>query len=124
MKIVQIKNKYMFHTPKNISKARRKYYPDEKHYYAFYQDKDTKENRLVRLTHLYEKNKSIKIKNNEIKVEKFNKLTDPSGVINKYRNTDINNKPINLKNINAYTINSKVSSTQAKRVIEFAKTLD
>ena len=115
MKLFRIKNKYMY-------QSKNKKEENEKHIYAIYRDKKTKELRAIRTTHLYEKGKARQIDQGILKVEKFHGIKHPSGVSNKYTRMDINGKPLTYKGVKAKRLSkSNIPRRQAKRIRKFAK---
>lgn len=115
MKLVKVKNKYMFVSDK-VS-------PEGEHYYLHYYDRKSKETRLIQLTHLYEKpkDKSAQLRKNYIQEMKFKDLYLPSGVKNRYFNTDVKGNKLKYSSP-IYTILGTVPQRQAKKVLSFAKT--
>ena len=115
MKLFKIKNKYMY-------QAKTKKEENEKHIYAIYRDKKTKELRAIRTTHLYEPDKVTQIRRGTLRVEKFPNVKYPSGVFNKYTIKDINGKPLTYKGVRAKRVSkSNIPRRQAKRIKKFAK---
>ena len=95
---------------------------NEKHTYAIYRDKKTKELRAVRTTHLYEKEKVRAIERGQLKVEKFRDVKYPSGVQNKYTNKDVKGRPLSFKGVKAERVSKRnLPRRQAKRIKTFAK---
>lgn len=115
MKLVKVKNKYMFESEK-VS-------PDAEHYYLHYYDRKSKETRLIQLTHIYEKpyEKTVKLRKNFLTEMKFKDLYLPSGVNNNYLNTDVNGNKLKYSS-RIYTILGTAPQHQAKKVLAFAKT--
>lgn len=105
MKIVTIKNKYIF-GPK-AGRGTKKYDPNEAHIYAVYKDDKSGETRLVQMTHLYEPRKRDAIKQGHILPVKLPNVEFPSGVNNSYYIKDINGEPIDLKKVKARDIKGK-----------------
>lgn len=113
MKLVKIKNRYLFNSNN----------PNGTYTYALYKDRKTKELRAVALTHIYNKdpNRFNQIRRGNIIVEKFKEFDVPSGVHKHYYSTDINGNKLNLKNNNIEKLfNSYVNKKQSKRIINFA----
>lgn len=95
---------------------------NEKHTYAIYRDKKTKELRAVRTTHLYEKDKVKQIEQGFLRVEKFRDVKYPSGVQNRYTTKDVNGQPLKYRRIKAERVSKRrLPRRQAKRIREFAK---
>lgn len=110
MKIVKIKNKYMFNSAK----------PEQEHTYLHYYDRKAKETRLIQTTHLYEipPKKRQNLRYGVLKEFKFKDSYLPSGVNNHYLNTDINGKKLPYRS-NMYKYVGTVSQKQAKKVLSF-----
>ena len=81
MRLVKIKNKYLFNSNN----------PNGTHTYAAYYDRANKRYNAVQLTHLYVKDdKRFKqVKRGDIMVTKFKEFDVPSGVRNQYYNKNI-----------------------------------
>ena len=88
MRLVKIKNKYLFNSNN----------PNGTHTYAAYYDRANKRYNAVQLTHLYVKDdKRFKqVKRGDIMVTKFKEFDVPSGVRNQYYNKNINGSKIDL----------------------------
>ena len=125
MKLVTIKNKYIFRP--RTDKEAAKYKPNEAHIYAAYTDEETGETRLVQMTHLYEERKRIGIKQGYILPVKLPNVEFPSGTHDYYYSKDIDGKPIDLKKVKAKNLNSKsgkatyVRKPLADKIKAFAK---
>ncbi len=122
MKLVKIKNKYMFLPKKGQEKD---YEPEGIHIYAVETDKKTKETWAVRLTHVYEPIKVKKIKKGQIIVMKLPDVQYPSGVTNTRMTKDVHGQPLDLKKVDAININPKkatyLSRAQAEKIKSFSK---
>jgi len=116
MKIVKIKNRYMFNSSK----------PNGTHDYLVYKDRTTNEVRAIELTHLYNRDNYnfCLINRGILKKMRFKHRETPSGVNNGYFTKDINGKPIDLNhkdvNLNAYR-KYRISNKQFYDVIRFAR---
>lgn len=116
MKIVKIKNHYMFKSSN----------PYGTHDYLLYKDRATGEVRTVQLTHLYSKDpkRFAQLKRGLLKKMSFPHRETPSGVDKYYKSTDVNGRPIdpNSRFINANVYRkARVSAKQAKDVTRFVK---
>lgn len=114
MRLVKIKNKYLFKSSN----------PEGTHTYAVYKDRDSNEIRAIQLTHLYTKDEKrfVQVRNGNILVEKFKEFDVPSGVRNQYYNRDVNGNKINLKNNNVFKNSNRfLKHDQAERIRKFAK---
>ena len=115
MRLVKIKNKYLFKSDN----------PNGNHTYATYFDRKNKEYRAVALTHLYVKddNRFKQVKKGNIKIEKFKEFDVPSGVQNYYYSRNIKGKKINLSDDKNVKLISKryLSKSQSNRIKSFAK---
>lgn len=122
MKLVKIKNKYMFRPKKGQEKD---YEPEGVHIYAVETDKNTKETWAVRLTHVYEPVKEKRIKKGQIIVMKFPNITFPSGVTNKRTTKDIDGNPLDLKKVKAVNVSPNTTTyipkAQADKIKSFSK---
>lgn len=137
MKLVTIKNKYIFkpdEPPKPKKKKdgekegpEKKYNPNQAHIYAVYKDKETGETRLIQMTHVIEPQKKSAIKMGRLMMVQLPNVDMPSGVKNEYYTIDINGDPIDLKKIKAADIPGKnkkatyVRKSLAEKIIAFAK---
>ncbi len=116
MKIVKIKNHYMFKSSN----------PYGTHDYLLYKDRATGEVRAVKLTHLYSKDpkRFAQLKRGLLKKMDFPHRETPSGVDKHYKTTDVNGRPIDPNsrfiNTNVYR-KARVSSKQADDVLRFVK---
>ena len=113
MKIVKIKNKYMF-------KSNR---PEQEHIYLLDYDKNIRGYKAIETTHIYEKpvNKSIKIKKGFLKEFLFKKLYLPSGVNNGYYTDTLQGNKITLATVEAKVIQNKIPDKQKEAVLKYAK---
>lgn len=137
MKLVMIKNKYIFKPdPAKKKKARKAktgkqeekpYEPNGKHIYAVYKDKKNGETRLVQMTHLYEPIKAKGVKQGYLLPVKLPNVDMPSGVNNSYYTKDVDGAPIDLKKIEAKDVEGKkkkatyIRKSLADKIIRFAK---
>ena len=89
MRLVKIRNKYLFNSDK----------PNGTHSYAVYYDRVHKENRAVALTHLYIKDQKRfrQVKKGNIMITNFKDFDTPTGVKNYYYSKNTNGQKINLK---------------------------
>ncbi|MDR3263626.1 MAG: hypothetical protein LBT30_04880 [Clostridiales bacterium] len=114
MRIVRIKNKYLFRS-KN---------PEGIHDYAVYYDRKGKEMRAVYLTHLYNEDpiRFRDLKRGFIKKVKFKEMELPSGVNNLYYATDYNGNKINLKSPEVVKVGKRyLPKNQSIDIKRFAK---
>lgn len=124
MKIVTIKNKYIY---KKNPKDENEYKPEGSHIYAVYKDQKSGETRLVQMTHLYDPKKTKGIKQGYLMPVKLPNVEFPSGVNNSYYSKDVNGNPIDLKQIKAKDVPGKtkkatyVSKPLADKITAFAK---
>ena len=126
MKLYRIKNKYVFGKNKHNAKA---YDPNGTHDYAAYYSKKAKKWRLVGLIHVLDPKRQAQIQKKELMMMNFgsyktkNKVSIPSGVKNKYLETDINGQDIDLKKMGAVPLNKgKLSKSESAKIRAFAKT--
>ncbi len=105
MKLVKIKNKYMY-TPKTKKEAKN-YIPDGTHIYAAYKDKESGETRLVQMTHMLEDRKEKRLRKGELLMVKLPNVDMPSGVKNEYFSKDVNGNDIDLAKVKAKDVKSK-----------------
>lgn len=114
MRLVKIKNKYLFNSDN----------PNGIHTYAVYYDNKTKQNRAIALTHLYIKDdKRFKqVKKGNIMVSKFKEFETPTGVQNYYYSKNTSGKNINLKDKDVVKVNRRyLPKKQADEIKRFAK---
>lgn len=115
MRIVKIKNKYLFESDK----------PEQVHSYAVYQDPKTREIRAVALTHVYiEDEKRFKqVRKGNIAIMKFPDFALPSGVQNYYFASNINGGKIDLKDkANVVIVGERyLPKTQSDKIKQFSK---
>ena len=99
MRIVKIKNKYLFESDN----------PEGVHSYAVYIDKKTKEVRAVALTHLFLKDEKRfkQVKRGNIKQMKLPGFELPSGVQNYYYTQNVEGGSIDLTDKNVVTVNRR-----------------
>lgn len=127
MKLVTIKNKYIFKPDSKKAKEIAKYKPNEAHIYAVYKDKQTKETRLIQMTHLIEEKKKIGIQRGYLMMVQLPNVEFPSGVKNEYFFKDVDGNPIDLKKLKAKNINGKskkptyLRKKLSDQIIGFAK---
>ncbi len=131
MRIVKIKNRKMFAPKKWNEKEDRPYTQKEKrdflegsHFYAVYYDRNSKEYRYVKTTHIYNKDmgKFEQLRNNTLKKEKFGFAEVPSGVTNGYRTKDKYGNKLTPKSIGVKLVSTRhLPKQQAKRIKDFAK---
>ncbi len=112
-----IKDKFMFKNSKN------KEITDDtkKHKYVVYHDENGKVDRVIETTHLYEDEKAKKIKRGELKAYQFGGEEFPSGVENRYIQTDVNNKPLKNVNLEEISTGTTIDNGQALSIHAFAK---
>ena len=110
--LYHIKNKFIFNSTKKTS-------PEYEHLYVVFLDKKNNVDRVVGTTHLYEKVKSQKISNGELKVYQFGGQNEPSGVYDGHYKLNNENKPFKLNTFKKapYTI----QKSQAQSIFSFAK---
>lgn len=115
MRLVKIKNKYLFKSDN----------PDGTHTYAVYYDRKSKSYRAVGLTHLYLKDaKRFKqINKGFIKKMKFKEFETPSGVHDCYFEKNIKGKKIDLNDKkNVVNVEKRhLSKKQSDEIKKFAK---
>lgn len=111
--LYKVKNKFVFDTSKSSAR------PEDEHLYVVFTDKNNNVDRIVGTTHLYEKEKSNKIQNGELKVFQFGGQNEPSGVYSEHYKLGTDNKPFKIKNFkkSPYTI----QESQAQSIFNFAK---
>ena len=114
MIIVRIKNRYMYNSNN----------PNGSHDYLVYYDKNSKQNRAVRLTHIYNKDKQRfkQIKQKAIKKMKFSHREVPSGLTKKILTTNVYGKPINInsKDVNKNIYRKyRISKKQQQDIFNF-----
>lgn len=125
MKLVTIKNKYMYKP--TTPEEKKKYKPNGVHLYAAYTDEETKELRLVQMTHVLENRKEKKIKSGKLLLVKLPNVDMPSGVHNSYYCKDVNGDAIDLAKVKAQNVKSKsgkatyVRKPMADKIKAFAK---
>lgn len=113
MRLVKIRNKYLFNSDN----------PQGIHTYAVYYDKQTKQNRAVALTHLYEKDKDRfkQVKKGNIMISKFKEFETPTGVKNYYYTKNTKGKKINLKDKDVVKVHKRfLPKKQADKIKKFA----
>lgn len=122
MKIVKIKDKFMF-KPKT-ERELAKYKPNGSHTYLVYSDRKTGETRAIRTTHLYEDKKVKQIDCGCLMVAKLPKIKYPSGIRNSYVSTDVKGNPLDLKKVKAINYGGRnavyVPTKKAKTIQRFA----
>lgn len=115
MRLVKIKNKYLFNSDN----------PNGTHTYAVYFDRKSRENRAVGLTHLYVKDdKRFKqVKRGNIAITKFKEFDVPSGVQNYYYGRNIYGDYINLTDRdNVVKVGTRyIGKKQSDFIVKFAK---
>ena len=114
MRLVKIKNKYLFKSNN----------PEGYHTYAVYYDKKSKSNRAVGLTHLYIKDKKRfnQVNKGNILVMKFKEFDIPSGVKNSYFSKTLSGGKINLKHKDVISVSKRyLSKFQSNKIKRFAK---
>lgn len=115
MRIVRIKNRYLFDGDK----------PNGIHSYAVYYDRKTKQNRVIGLTHLFVKDKKRfnQIKRGLLMKENFKEFETPTGVKNYYFSKNYMGEKIDLtdKNNVVYISKKHLSKKQADKIKNFAK---
>lgn len=114
MRLVKIKNKYLFNSSN----------PNGTHTYAVYYDKTTKQNNAIALTHLYIKDdKRFKqVKKGNIMVANFKEFETPTGVKNYYYSRNTNGKKINLKDKDVVKVYKRyLPKKQADKMKKFAR---
>ena len=113
MRLVKIRNKYMFESDK----------PYGVHSYGVYYDRKNKRYNAVQLTHLYIKDEDRfkQVKKGNIMIAKFKEFDTPSGVRNYYFSTNINGGKINLKDKNVkFYSNRYLPKKQSAKIKKFA----
>lgn len=114
MRLAVIKGRYFYKTNN----------ADETHTYAVYRDPKSKEVRAVQTTHLYkpDKDRMEDLHKGLLCKVKFAGYETPSGVNNKYYNTNIQGKPIDLKHADIVSVDkTPLSQSIAKKIFAFAK---
>lgn len=113
MRLVKIKNKYLFNSNN----------PNGTHTYAAFYDRKNKCYNAVQLTHLYVKdaNRFRQVSRGNIMVTKFKEFDVPSGVRNQYYNKNINGGKIDLKDKNViYVAKNHLNKKQSNCIKLFA----
>ena len=113
MRLVKIKNKYLFKSDN----------PNGTHTYATYYDRKNKRYNAVQLTHLYVKDEKRfkQVKRGNIMVTKFKEFDVPSGVRNQYYSKNVNGGKIDLKNKDViYVAKHHLSKKQSDKIKLFA----
>ena len=113
MRLVKIKNKYLFKSDN----------PNGIHTYAAYYDRKNKRYNAVQLTHLYVKDEKRfkQVHRGNIMVTKFKEFDVPSGVRNQYYWKNVNGGKINLKDKNVtYVAKQHLSKKQSDKIKLFA----
>lgn len=125
MKLVTIKNKFIF---KPTSKSEKtKYKPEQAHIYAAYKDKKSKQTRLIQMTHVIEPRKKADIKKGNLLMVKLPNVDMPSGVRSQYYTKDVKGAAIDLKKVEAKNLPNKtgkatyVRKSLADKITNFAK---
>ena len=117
MRLVNIKNRYMFKSNN----------PNGKHTYAVYYDRKNKQYNAIQLTHLYVKdsNRFKQVSKGNIMVTKFKEFDVPSGVRNQYYNKNVNGAKINLNDKSNVKLVSKrhLNKKQSNLIKLFANKL-
>ena len=116
MRLVNIKNRYMFKSSN----------PNGIHTYATYYDRKNKQYNAVQLTHLYVKdaNRFKQVSKGNIMVTKFKEFDVPSGVRNQYYNKNVNGGKIDLKDKNVtYIAKRHLTKKQSDKIKLFANKL-
>lgn len=114
MRLVKIKNKYLFDSDNPLGT----------HTYAVYYDRKTKQNRAIALTHLYVKDEKRfkQVNKGNIMVEKFKEFETPTGVQNYYYSKNKKGKKINLKDDDVVKVyNRYLSKKQSNKLKKFAR---
>lgn len=115
MRLVKIKNKYLFNSNN----------PNGIHTYATYYDRKNKRYNAIQLTHLYVKDEKRfkQVSKGNIMVTKFKEFDVPSGVRNQYYTKNINGGKIDLKDKeNVVKVEKRhLSKKQADKIKLFAK---
>lgn len=114
MRLVKIKNRYMFKSSN----------PNGVHTYATYYDRQNKRYNAIQLTHLYVKdaNRFKQVSKGNIMVTKFKEFDVPSGVRNQYYNKNVNGGKINLNDKSNVKLVSKrhLNKKQSDKIKLFA----
>lgn len=115
MRLVKIKNKYLFNSDN----------PEQVHTYAVYYDKKNKSNRAIGLTHLYEKDNTrfSQLRRNMLMKEKFKEFETPTGVKNSYFSKNRFGNKIDLTDTR-YVVKvgrRYLPKSQSERIKKFAK---
>ena len=117
MRLVKIKNKYLFKSDN----------PNGTHTYAAYYDRKNKRYNAVQLTHLYVKDEKRfkQVSKGTIKVMKFKEFDVPSGVRNQYYSKNVQGGKIDLKDeTNVKVISNRhLSKKQSDKIKLFANKL-
>lgn len=125
MKLVKIKNKYIYKPDESNPEEVKKYKRNGSHIYAVYKDKETGELRAVQTTHLYEEKKVSRIRKGVLLEMRLPKVEFPSGVKGEYYACDINGDPIDLKKVKAINVGGKKANylpkAKADKIKAFAK---
>lgn len=90
MKLVKIKNSYMFKSDN----------PNGFHDYLVFYNRETRSYFAVQLTHLYvrDKKRFVQVQKGNILIQKFKEYETPSGVKKEIYKNDVNGKKLVLKN--------------------------
>lgn len=115
MRLVKIRNKYLFNSDK----------PNGTHTYAVYYDRKTKSYCAIGLTHLYEKDKKRfnQIKRGLLIKESFKEFETPTGVKNFFFSKNNKGGKIDLtdkRNV-VYVAKNHLPKKQGDRIRSFAK---
>ncbi len=113
MRLVKIRNKYLFNSDN----------PDGVHTYAVYYDRKNRENRAVALTHLYYKDEDRfkQVKRGNIMVTKLKEFETPTGVKNYYYSRNKKGNKIDLLDKDVVKVNKRyLSKLQADKIKKFA----
>ncbi|MDR2828589.1 MAG: hypothetical protein LBV51_04130 [Acholeplasmatales bacterium] len=113
MRILNIKDNYMFDKTNKTGT----------HRYAVYRDNKTYETRAIQLTHIYEipPNKQSRINNGYIKELKLPFYYLPSGIETGYITKDINGKKLKLNNGNSNVSVKRVDDKSKNSILRIAK---
>ena len=113
MRLVKIKNRYLFNSNN----------PNGTHTYATYYDRTNKCYNAVQLTHLYVKdaNRFKQVSRGNIMITKFKEFDVPNGVRNQYYNKNVNGGKIDLNDKNVtYVSKRHLNKKQSNQIKLFA----
>lgn len=121
MKLVKIKNKYMYTPAEN---EKENYKPEGIHIYAVYKDKTTGATVAIQTTHLLEHKKVLKIISKKLLPIKLPDIDFMSGIKKGLIVQDVNGNPLDLKKVKAVNVKegktTYLRKSQADKIKAFA----